>query len=62
MYRDSPRHCACGQDAGCGRGPAGAPGWHCGGDPAVAGVNMGSLVGRDQARDVQARVDQLAQE
>ena len=32
------------------------------GDPAVAGVNMGSLVGRDQARDVQARVDQLAQE
>jgi len=32
------------------------------GNPAVEGVRMGPLVGRDQARDVQARVDQLAQE
>lgn len=32
------------------------------GDPAVEGVRMGPLVGRDQARDVQAKVDQLAQE
>jgi len=32
------------------------------GDPAVEGVRMGPLVGRDQAREVQARVDELAQE
>ncbi len=32
------------------------------GDPATDGVRMGALVGRDQARDVRARVNQLAQE
>ena len=32
------------------------------GDPAAEGVRMGSLVGSDQARDVRARVEQLAQE
>ncbi len=32
------------------------------GDPSVDGVRMGPLIGRDQARDVQAKVDQLATE
>ena len=32
------------------------------GDPAVEGVRMGPLVGRDQAQDVRANVEQLAQE
>ena len=32
------------------------------GNPALDGVRMGPLVGRDQARDVQARVEKLAQE
>ena len=32
------------------------------GDPSVEGVRMGPLVGRDQARDVQAKVDELTQE
>jgi oxepin-CoA hydrolase / 3-oxo-5,6-dehydrosuberyl-CoA semialdehyde dehydrogenase len=32
------------------------------GDPAVEGVRMGALVGRDQAADVRAKVGQLAQE
>ncbi len=32
------------------------------GDPAVEGVRMGSLVGADQAKDVRAKVDLLAQE
>lgn len=32
------------------------------GDPAAEGVRMGPLVGRDQARDVQAKVGQLAEE
>ena len=32
------------------------------GDPSVEGVRMGPLVGRDQANDVQAKVDQLATE
>jgi len=32
------------------------------GDPAVEGVRMGALVGRDQAADVRAKVEQLAQE
>ena len=32
------------------------------GDPAVEGVRMGALVGRDQAADVRSKVGQLAQE
>lgn len=32
------------------------------GDPSVKGVRMGPLVGRDQARDVQSKVDRLASE
>jgi len=32
------------------------------GDPALEGVRMGALVGSDQARDVRARVEQLARE
>ena len=32
------------------------------GDPAAEGVRMGPLIGRDQAKDVQSRVDQLAAE
>jgi oxepin-CoA hydrolase/3-oxo-5,6-dehydrosuberyl-CoA semialdehyde dehydrogenase len=32
------------------------------GDPSVEGVRMGPLIGRDQAEDVQAKVDQLAGE
>lgn len=32
------------------------------GDPSVEGVRMGPLIGRDQAKDVQAKVDQLATE
>ena len=32
------------------------------GDPSAEGVRMGPLVGRDQARDVQAKVEQLSQE
>ncbi len=32
------------------------------GDPATEGVRMGPLVGRDQAADVRARVEELAQE
>ncbi len=32
------------------------------GNPAVEGVRMGPLIGRDQARDVQAKVDQLTSE
>ena len=32
------------------------------GDPSVEGVRMGPLVGRDQAQDVQAKVDMLAEE
>ncbi len=32
------------------------------GDPSAEGVRMGPLIGRDQAKDVQAKVDQLAGE